>query len=148
MKVSVIIPSYRLGLYVNECLSSLANQSLDKSHYEVILILNGCPEPWETDIRQFAESKLSNMNFVFIQEDIGSVSNARAIGIDVARGEYITLEELLRVSSPDSIGVARPIAMTDLDSLMRQIKSRRELLELETVPAERSMITVRGWTKT
>ena len=41
MKVSVIIPSYRPGNYVYECLDSLMNQSLDALRFEVIVVLNG-----------------------------------------------------------------------------------------------------------
>ena len=41
MKLSVIIPSYKPGDYLWECLDSLCNQSLDGKDFEVLIVLNG-----------------------------------------------------------------------------------------------------------
>lgn len=51
MKVSVIIPSYRPGNYVYECLDSLMNQSLDALRFEVIVVLNGTRDPYGSSCR-------------------------------------------------------------------------------------------------
>ena len=46
LKVSVIIPSFRPGAYVIECLDSIINQTLRRDDYEVIIVLNGEKEPY------------------------------------------------------------------------------------------------------
>ena len=124
-KISVIIPSYKPGGYLWQCLNSLVAQTLPKSAFEVVVVLNGCKEPYEDEILSYLTS--SELNYTFIQLDEGGVSNARNVGIDAAKGEYIAfiddddfvsptyLEELLRVSAKDTVGLCRPVAFEDKD---------------------------------
>ena len=122
-RISVIIPSYKPGDYIWKCLDSLCEQSLSKKDFEVILVLNGCKEPYETKIKAYLSD--SDFHYKYIQLDEGGVSHARNTGIEKAQGEYIAfiddddyvsplyLERLLAVSSPDTVGLCRPIAFSD-----------------------------------
>ena len=89
MKISVIIPTYKPQDYLWECLDSLVKQSFPKEEFEVILVLNGCTEPYKSAIKQYIAEKMQDMNVNFIHTDVGGVSNARNIGLDNARGEFI-----------------------------------------------------------
>ena len=89
IKVSVIIPSYKPQDYLWECLESIQIQTMPQEEFEVILILNGCCEPYYREIESFI-SKHSTGNLTMLQTDIPSVSNARNIGIDNAKGEFLT----------------------------------------------------------
>ncbi len=89
MKISVIIPTYKPKAYIWECLDSLVKQDFPKKDFEVIIILNGCRDPYETDIRTYIKEH-TNTNFVYLQTNVGGVSNARNLGIEVANGKYIT----------------------------------------------------------
>ena len=89
MRISVIVPSYKPQSYTWECLDSLCNQTIDKSQYEVIVVLNGCNEPYNAVLKQYLD-KHPEINWNYIQTDTPGVSNARNIGIDIAKGEYIT----------------------------------------------------------
>lgn len=121
--ISVIIPTYRPDVYLWECLDSLEKQTLDKDQFEVLLILNGCNEPFNSKICDFIKD--STLNIKFIQTDIGGVSNARNIGIENAKGEFITfiddddyvsasyLKELLEKSDERAIALAYPFAFND-----------------------------------
>lgn len=123
--ISIIIPTYKPLDYLYECLDSIAHQTFSPSKYEIILVLNGCCEPWKSDIKQYNNQLLSQLNIKFIQVDTGGVSNARNIGIDNSEGEFITfiddddyitptyLEDLYSVSDRYTIGVARPVAFND-----------------------------------
>ena len=51
-KISVIIPTYLPKDYLWECMDSLENQTLSKDEFEVILVLNGEREPYESNIRK------------------------------------------------------------------------------------------------
>lgn len=117
MKISVIIPTYKPQHYLLECLDSLCNQSLCRQDFEIVIVLNGCNEPYYSQIYEYIQ-KNENHSIALYQTDSPGVSNARNIGIDKSNGEYITfiddddivslrfLEELITVSSPDCVGCA------------------------------------------
>lgn len=88
--ISVIIPSYKPANYIYRCLESVARQDIDKQRYEVIIVLNGCNEPYYTDIKLFLQQKFQGIKTLLLQTDVTGVSNARNIGLDNAQGEYIT----------------------------------------------------------
>ncbi len=85
--ITVIIPTYKPGAYLWKCLDSLESQTIANSQYEVIVILNGCKEPYDTIISQ-GIGKYS-MNVRIEQTDTAGVSNARNIGLNMAQGDYI-----------------------------------------------------------
>lgn len=121
MKISVIVPTYKPMDYLWKCLDSLVAQTLLGSEWELLLVLNGCCEPWRTQIEKYIGSKMQGMNVVFVQTDTPGVSNARNIALDRARGEYIMfiddddyvspqyLEELLKAASPDTVSLCYPL---------------------------------------
>lgn len=86
--ISVIIPTYKPKDYLFDCLQSLSKQTLDKTQFEVLVVLNGCLEPYAAKIKEYIDKNLPN-GYLFV-ESLGSVSNARNVGIDNSRGEYIT----------------------------------------------------------
>ena len=124
MKISVIIPTYKPQAYLWECLGSIKNQTLHKEDFEVILVLNGCKEPYYGQIKEYISQSMSGSNVVLLQTDTGGVSNARNMGLDIANGEYITfiddddyvsesyLKELYDKASVDTISLCKPIAFT------------------------------------
>lgn len=85
--ITVIIPTYKPGAYLWKCLDSLESQTIEKSQYEVIVILNGCKEPYATTITQGIGNY--SMNVRMEQTDTAGVSNARNIGLDRAKGDFI-----------------------------------------------------------
>ncbi len=90
VKVSVIIPSYKPQAYLWECLDSLKNQTFPHDEFEVILVLNGVKEPYYTGIENYIrESIQGEIDVKLFYSEMGNVSNARNIGLDIASGEYI-----------------------------------------------------------
>ena len=98
-----------------ECLDTLCNQSLSEKDYEVIIVLNGCNQPYSCQIQEFIRSH--QKHFILLrQTDTPGVSNARNIGIEESHGEYIVfiddddlvsptyLEDMLKVSSERCVG--------------------------------------------
>lgn len=124
MKISVIVPTYRPKGYLWECLDSVYNQTFPKSDYELVLVLNGCDEPFHSQIEDWL-GKHSDLQVQFFQTDEGGVSNARNIALDNAKGEYITfiddddlvssiyLQELYENATPDTISLCYPYAFND-----------------------------------
>lgn len=78
MKISVIVPTYKPQVYLLECLDSIYNQTLPKLDYELVLVLNGCNEPYNTQIKKWI-SNHNDLQIQFFQTDLGGVSNARNI---------------------------------------------------------------------
>ena len=125
IKVSVIVPTYMPKEYLWECLDSLVRQTFPKDAFEVIIVLNGCCEPWKSKIERYISKNMTDMQVRFIQTDESGVSNARNIGLDCAQGKFVTfvddddyvsltyLEGLYKVSSEDTIGLCYPYAFND-----------------------------------
>ena len=117
MKISVIIPSYKPKDYLWKCLDSFCNQTFPKADYEIIIVLNGCREPYYSEIEHYIAYH-QPVNWNLIQTDKGGVSNARNIAICAACGEYVCfiddddwvtdnyLEELYAASAKSTIVVS------------------------------------------
>ena len=88
-KVSVIIPTYKPQNYLWECLSSLNRQTMSKNDFEVLIVLNGCCEPWKGKIENYISEQCGNLNIRLIQTDEPGVSNARNIGMEQMSGHSI-----------------------------------------------------------
>lgn len=126
MKISVIVPTYKPHSYLWECLNSIYNQSFPKTDYELLLVLNGCNEPYNTQINDWL-LKHSDLQIQYIQTDEGGVSNARNIALDKAKGKYVTfiddddfvspdfLRELYKRVSPTIVSLCYPYAFKDGD---------------------------------
>lgn len=100
MDITVIIPSYKPDEYIKDCLKSLGEQTLNVSRFEIIIVLNGCNEPWFSQIRIFIEKYLLQNNVYVIQTDTPGVSNARNIAINRAKGKYIAFIDDDDIVSP------------------------------------------------
>lgn len=124
MQISVIIPTYRPQYYLYQCINSLERQTLSRSEYEVIVVLNGCNEPYRQQIENYLQAH-SYGNVVLLQTDEGGVSRARNIGLEEAQGEYVAfvddddwvsanyLESLLGCSAPDAIANSNVIQIDE-----------------------------------
>lgn len=116
MHITAIIPTYKPGDYLLDCLKSIEAQTFSSYQYEVIVILNGCKEPYLNMIENYQRHLLRIKNLRIIQTDLPGVSNARNIGIDNAKGDYITFiddddiispsffEGLIQISTPECVG--------------------------------------------
>lgn len=84
-KVSIIIPIYNVGEYLDKCLNSLVNQTLED--IEILAINDSSPDNSQAIINQYVE-KYPNKVKSFIKPN-GGVSSVRNFGIQHATGEYI-----------------------------------------------------------
>ncbi|MDJ0518784.1 MAG: glycosyltransferase, partial [Trichodesmium sp. MO_231.B1] len=81
-RVSVIIATYNNGHYILEAIASIFNQTYRS--YEIIVIDDGSTD----NTRQVLEPYLDKLRYVY-QENKG-VSHARNLGLEMARGEFIS----------------------------------------------------------
>ena len=125
MKISVILPTYKPGAYIWECLDSLGKQDFPKDDFEIIIVLNGCKEPYYSQILKYINERMDRSQVNFLQTDMPGVSNARNMALDVAKGEYVTfvddddyvspsfLSGLYNAVAPDVVSLCRPLAFID-----------------------------------
>lgn len=116
VKISVIVPTYKPHSYIEICLQSLFDQSLDQINFEVILVLNGDKEPYFSYLRSLLGGR---EGYKLIYNERKGVSSARNMGIQEAVGDYIVflddddfissnfLEEMLKskIASLDGKGI-------------------------------------------
>lgn len=84
--LSVIIPVYNVGHYIEKCLRSLENQDLDQEEYEIICVNDGSPDN-SREVISGIQKEYSNI--VLIDQENQGVSMARNNGIARASGKYL-----------------------------------------------------------
>lgn len=83
-KISIIIPIYNVGDYLNRSLQSVLNQNYD--NWECILINDGSTDKSREVCEEYVEI---DERFILINQSNSGSGVARANGLSVATGEYI-----------------------------------------------------------
>ena len=86
MKLSIVVPIYKVEPYLCKCVDSLLDQDLPKEDYEIILVDDGSPDCCGEICDEYA-SKYGNIRV--IHRENGGLSAARNSGIEIAQGKYI-----------------------------------------------------------
>ena len=97
MRLSIIVPVYNMEVYLEKCLKTLVDQTLDNNEYEIIVVNDGSKDSSEAIIERFA-AKYENITG-FTKAN-GGLSDARNYGIERAKGDYIAF-----VDSDDYVDV-------------------------------------------
>ena len=82
--ISVIVPVYKVKKYLDECISSIVNQTY--YNIEIILVDDGSPDLCPTLCDEWA---IIDKRIKVIHKKNGGLSDARNAGIEVSTGEYI-----------------------------------------------------------
>ena len=85
MKLSIIIPVYRVEATLNRCIESVVAQ--DFGDYELILVDDGSPDGCPQMCDEWAAK---DRRIRVIHKVNGGLSDARNAGIDIAQGDYLT----------------------------------------------------------
>ncbi|MBQ5751617.1 MAG: glycosyltransferase [Bacteroidaceae bacterium] len=95
MKLSIIVPVYKVRRHLQRCIESILQQTY--TDYELILVDDGSPDNCGAICERYAQEcdKVK-----VIHKKNGGLSSARNAGIAAARGEYITF-----VDGDDSIAI-------------------------------------------
>jgi len=84
-KVSVIVPFYNVGRYIEKCLDSLINQTLED--IEIILVNDGSQDNSYKIAKDYKEKYPDKIKYY--EKTNGGLGDARNFGINYATGEYI-----------------------------------------------------------
>lgn len=83
--VSVIIPIYKVDVFLKKCVDSVLNQTYN--NIEVILVDDGSPDTCPEICDEYAKQ---DSRVRVIHKCNGGQSSARNAGINIAKGDYIT----------------------------------------------------------
>lgn len=118
-KLSVVIPVYNAGKYLEECVMSVINQSY--KDYEIILVDDGSSDGSEKQCDKFAEDYSC---MVVLHQKNGGASSARNLGLREAKGEFVHFIDCDDYLSHS--GVYEELSKKALDSSHDIIFFRRE----------------------
>ena len=94
--ISVIIPVYKTGKYLPDCINTLLAQTYQ--NFEILLINDGSPDDSGEVCDKLA---LTDPRIRVYHKENGGVSSARNLGLDHAKGEYIAF-----VDSDDGVSAS------------------------------------------
>lgn len=84
-KVSVIVPFYNVEEYIEKCIKSLVNQTLND--IEIILVNDGSQDNSINIAKKYAAEYPSKI--IYLEKENGGLGDARNYGIPFANGKYI-----------------------------------------------------------
>ena len=85
ISVSIIVPIYNTEKYLEKCIRSLVNQTLD--NIEIILVNDASPDNSSKIMEEYA-GNYKNIKNIFLKENLYQ-GGARNKGIEIAEGEYL-----------------------------------------------------------
>lgn len=105
MKISMILPVYKVENYIEKCLLSCIHQ-IDASNddYEIIIVDDGSPDRSIDKAQRIAEEH-EDMPINIIHRTNGGLSAARNTGLECAKGDYVWFIDSDDYIEPDSIFV-------------------------------------------
>ena len=84
-KVSIIVPIYNVEKYLEKCLESLVNQTLQE--IQIILVNDGTKDNSGEIAKEYQQKYPKKI--IYLEKENGGLSDARNFGIPHATGEYI-----------------------------------------------------------
>ena len=84
-KLSIIVPVYNVEKYIDKCIESLVNQTLQE--IEIIIVNDGSQDRSEEKIENFVKKYPTKIKY--LEKKNGGLSSARNLGLNYATGEYI-----------------------------------------------------------
>lgn len=120
--VSVVVPVYKVEAFLQECIDSILTQTY--TDFELILVNDGSPDASGRICDENAKKDVRIR--VLHQENLG-VTRARANGVSMARGEFITFVDSDDTLLPDALKLLMEPVNTDVDIVLARYEGGRVL---------------------
>lgn len=85
-KISVVIPVYNCGEYLESCVESLKKQTMPQKDFQIVFVNDGSADNSGEICSALAKE---NDNIIYFEKENGGVSSARNKGIELSEGKYI-----------------------------------------------------------
>lgn len=98
--ISIIVPVYKVEEYLDECVTSIINQTY--TNLEIILVDDGSPDSCPHLCDEWAKK---DERIKVVHKKNGGLSSARNAGLEIAMGEYICFVDSDDFITPDYVEV-------------------------------------------
>ena len=142
MKLTVIIPVYRVEATLDRCVESVLAQAIEDM--EVILVDDGSPDNCPTLCDNWAAK---DKRISVIHQKNGGLSDARNAGLDVAKGAYITFVDSDDYLTSDTYGPLLDM-VSECDVLEYSVADKLSLKDCCYDDTNRYWLDVRAYTHT
>lgn len=109
-KISIIIPVFGVEKYIAKCIQSILAQTM--AEFEAIIIDDGSLDKSTIIAEDIAGT---DSRFIFLRKENGGQGSARNMGLDIAKGDYITFVDSDDYIEPDFLEALYD-AMQDSDA--------------------------------
>lgn len=142
IRLTLIVPSYQGEEHIEPCLRSILEQTMDRSSFEILVVVNGAVDSVPTIVHRMFEGE-HDINYRVLFDDFASLSNARNLGIREAKGEWVTwvdvddwlspnfLEELFEAAAEGVTPLAKVIDIEEDSGAERSSPITDQILSLE-----------------
>lgn len=135
IKVSVIIPIYNAGKYIQECIRSVCRQT--ETNLEVICVNDGSTDDTEEKVQEICAE---DARVRYIGKENQGVSAARNTGLDAAKGTYIFFldsDDYIKENTLERLcGCAEKYTLDELFYCAESFYENKELEEKQAVYAD------------
>lgn len=124
--ITVVVPIYKVEKYLKKCIDSIIKQTY--KNLEIILVDDGSPDKCPQICDEYAKK---DSRIKVIHKENGGLSDARNVGIDIAKGEYITFVDSDDYIDPEYIELLYKTIKKDKSDMA--ISSHKVIYENGTV---------------
>ncbi|MBR2040184.1 MAG: glycosyltransferase [Clostridia bacterium] len=98
IKISVIVPVYKVEPYLEKCIDSILNQTY--KDFELILVDDGSPDNCPAICDEYAKK---DSRITVIHKQNGGLSDARNAALEIAKGEFVTFVDSDDFIAPNAL---------------------------------------------
>ena len=120
IRLSVIVPVFRVEKYLDKCVMSLLHQDMNADEYEIILVDDGSDDTCPQKCDEYAAQ---HKQIVAIHQPNKGLSGARNTGIKAARGKYFCFVDSDDFVEPNTYSsLVRQAQNEQLDALVFRLQ--------------------------
>lgn len=106
--VSIVIPVYKVEPYIHKCIESIFDQTY--RNLEIILVDDGSPDACPMICDKYA---CQDKRVQVVHKSNGGLSDARNVGIDMAKGDFIAFVDSDDYVAPDMVKTLLQLALNE-----------------------------------
>ena len=104
-KVSVIVPTYNSGLFLNAFFDSIMYQSIGFENIQVIFVDDNSDDEYTLYLLDLFDEKFLNVKSIFLDENHGFPGKGRNLGLNLSDAEYVIFSDHDDTYTPDAFEV-------------------------------------------